>query len=107
MATFRRPVCNCPDASQKRSPDPYATSQSGFDLADWSATATGIRDTGGYCIHELAVLRARGEMKLAFPNGVPNDLPSLPPDTIPLRREIKTQDNPLMGDDVSGGINEL
>ena len=72
---FKRPKCNCPDAINKRGSIPGSTSLSNQINTDWSNNFTGIRSKNGYCIHELATLSIRKELELAFPNGLPNDMP--------------------------------
>jgi hypothetical protein len=78
--TFVRPICNCPDATQKQNKNLFASSQTlTFDRNWQSRTSSGgttidfpgIRQRGGYCIHELAVLRITDTQKEAFPSGIP------------------------------------
>lgn len=73
---FRPPKCNCPDAINKASAIPGAQALSEQYNSDWSAGFVGIKSVGGYCQHEMAVLRLRKEIDAAFPNGVPKDLPT-------------------------------
>ena len=70
---YNKPRCDCPDATAARQRDPgadYISRQIGLD---WSAGFDGVRARGGYCIHEMAVIRFRKETDLAFPSGLPTD----------------------------------
>jgi hypothetical protein len=78
---YKKPQCNCPDATNKRDKligSPYLSET--FP-SDWSSGFNGIRAKGGYCIHELAVIIYRGEQKQAFPDGIPYE-PELTSDII-------------------------
>lgn len=77
--TFIRPICNCPDATQEHNKNLFASSQTLTFDRNWKSRVTsngntitfpGIRERGGYCIHELAVLRINDTLKDAFPNGL-------------------------------------
>jgi hypothetical protein len=77
---FVRPICNCPDATQNQNKNLFASSQTLTFDRNWNSRIggqgqtilfPGIRDRGGYCIHELAVLNIRGEIDAAFPQGIP------------------------------------
>lgn len=94
-----KPVCNCPDAANKRKANPGSDYISMAIPSDWSENFDGIRARGGYCIHELAVLRIRGDMKKAFPDGTPKDIRS--PDLIKLlenRTRTRMQNPSTLGD---------
>lgn len=70
--------------------------------SDWSTGFTGVKDVGGYCIHELAVLRVRKEIDDAFPNGLPKDLRT--PDAVKIQKQknrYKLQRPTILGDDFS------
>ena len=78
--TLISPVCNCPDATQEQGKNLFASSQTLTFDRNWNSRITsngntvtfpGIRDQGGYCIHELAVLRITDQLKEAFPTGIP------------------------------------
>lgn len=78
--TLIRPVCNCPDATQAQGKNLFASSQTLTFDRNWNSRVTsngntvnfpGIRDQGGYCIHELAVLRINDQIDAAFPTGIP------------------------------------
>ena len=78
--TIIRPVCNCPDATQEQGKNLFASSQTLTFDRNWKSRVTsngdtinfpGIRAQGGYCIHELAVLRITDQLKDAFPSGIP------------------------------------
>lgn len=88
--SFIRPNCNCPDATQNADKNLFASSQSQTFDRNWDSRIAsdgavtpfpGIRDRGGYCIHELAVLNIRQEIDNAFPNGIPYEpkIDALPP----------------------------
>ncbi len=68
---FSKPICNCPDAANKKAKNLFSRFTSETFDNDWGEGFGGIRARGYYCIHELAVLRVRGEMEAAFPNGIP------------------------------------
>lgn len=99
---FKKPRCNCPDAVNKRQGNPVADSISLQVSADWSEGFTGVKSVGGYCIHELAVLRVRKEIKQAFPDGLPDDFRT--PDAVKILKpetNYQLQDPPILGDDFS------
>lgn len=99
---FNPPRCNCPDAINKRSAVPGADSLSLQIPSDWSEGFKGVRSVGGYCIHELAVLRVRKEVAEAFPNGVPADIKTpLPPTFISKKVLSQLQQPSSLGDDFS------
>lgn len=79
---YQPPRCNCPDATNRLDADPSSRFPSRLSASDWSTGFNGIRQSGGYCIHELAVIRFRDETEQAFPNGIPNDLIAPPIDTL-------------------------
>ena len=68
--------CNCPDATAKRAKIPGAGIFSLQFDSDWSAGFNGVRNNGGNCQHELAVMRVREEFDIYYPQGVPNDIPT-------------------------------
>lgn len=68
---YKRPQCNCPDAINKRNRLVGSPYLSETFPSDWSQNFGGIRSKGGYCIHEIAVIIYRGEIKQAFPDGIP------------------------------------
>lgn len=76
--TYSRPRCNCPDATHTLEGNPSTRFPSRLTPSDWSNGFTGIREEGGYCIHELSVIRIRKELDDAFPNGIPADYPTEP-----------------------------
>lgn len=84
------PRCNCPDAIHKQAGNPTTRYVSKLVDTDWSDGFTGIREEGGYCIHELAVLRNRKEIELAFPDGIPQDIPA----PIPYAWESEAKETP-------------
>lgn len=99
---FRQPRCNCPDAANKRPGNPGADMMSLMVPSDWSDGFTGVRAIGGYCIHELAVLRVRKEIDDAFPDGLPKDLRT--PGAVKIRKEkirYRLQRPATLGDDFS------
>lgn len=99
---FKKPRCNCPDAINKRAGDLSADSISLQIPSDWSDGFIGVKAIGGYCIHELAVLRIRKEIKTAFPDGIPSDYRT--PGAVKIPKEETTyrlQDPPILGDDFS------
>lgn len=99
---FSPPRCNCPDATNQRQGDPAGASISLQVSSDWSTGFDGIRDKGGYCIHELAVLRIRKEISAAFPDGIPSDIRT--PDAFKVkakRLRYKLQVPNRLGDDFS------
>lgn len=99
---FRPPRCNCPDAVNRRVGNPGADFISLQIPSDWSVGFTGVKSIGGYCIHELAVLRIRKEIDDAFPDGIPKDLRT--PDAVKLQRErqqYRLQIPNRLGDDFS------
>lgn len=99
---FRQPRCNCPDAANKRGGNPGADTLSEQIPSDWSSGFNGIRSTGGYCIHELAVLRIRKEVDAAFPGGIPKDLRASMPPRLPQEKlRYKLQTPSRLGDDFS------
>lgn len=69
--TYKRPRCNCPDAVNSLNKNLYSSYTSETFDRNWDTNFTGIRDTGGYCIHELAVIMYRKELKQAYPQGIP------------------------------------
>ncbi len=73
--SFSKPKCNCPDSAYKHGAIPGSNSLSNQINSDWSQGYNGIKSVGGYCIHELATLSVRKELELAFPNGLPSDMP--------------------------------
>lgn len=94
---FQNPVCNCPDATQNQNKNLFASSQTLTFDRNWNSRTTsqgivkpfpGIRDLGGYCEHELAVLNIRKEIGDAFPSGIPYQpkIDSLPPRRKPTQR---------------------
>lgn len=94
---FIRPSCNCPDATQNADKNLFASSQSQTFDRNWNSRTSsdgsvtpfpGIRDRGGYCIHELAVLNIRQEIDDAFPSGIPYEprIDALPPRRIANQR---------------------
>jgi hypothetical protein len=99
---FRPPKCNCPDAIASRGAIAGASALSEQYRSDWSSGFTGIKSVGGYCIHEMAVLRTRKEIDLAFPDGLPTDLP-VPPLLNPQQDRVitKLQNPSSLGDDFS------
>ncbi|MBW4480744.1 MAG: hypothetical protein KME54_28875 [Tolypothrix brevis GSE-NOS-MK-07-07A] len=99
---FRPPKCNCPDAINRVGAIPGASALSDQYASDWSSGFTGIKSVSGYCIHEMAVLRARKEIDLAFPDGLPTDLPVPPLINPAVDRVIAKLQNPSsLGDDFS------
>lgn len=99
---FRAPKCNCPDAINKRGALPGASAVSDQYKSDWSGGFTGVKSIGGYCIHELAVLRVRKELKSAFPDGLPTDFPTPPALKLDSYKLIsRLQNPPILGDDFS------
>jgi hypothetical protein len=77
---FEKPVCNCPDATQAELANVFSNTSSRLENRNWvSRTGSnsvvypfpGIKTTGGYCKHELAVLIIRQNLSDAFPNGIP------------------------------------
>lgn len=70
MSEFSAPRCNCPDAIQSRIGQTTARFPSRYFSQAWT-DAVGIKDIGGYCKHEMAVLIIREELDKAYPNGVP------------------------------------
>jgi hypothetical protein len=77
---YNRPVCNCPDASNKVGKNLFQNYYSTTFDRNWKTRTNsdgstnefgGIRQQGYYCYHELCVIRERGEMADAFPNGIP------------------------------------
>lgn len=67
--------CNCPDSVNKRSQLNGSPYLSELFPSDWSNNFSGIRNRGGYCKHEIAVILYRGEQDKYFPNGVPVEMP--------------------------------
>lgn len=67
--------CNCPDAIAARAKIPGANIFSLQFDSDWSKGFNGIRNNGGNCQHELAVMRIREEIDVYYPQGIPNDVP--------------------------------
>lgn len=99
---FVKPKCNCPDAIHQIGRDPGAQSLSDQIGGNWVTGFTGVREIGGYCIHELAVLRIRKEVDAAFPSGLPKDMRSpLPPKFRQDRVVYKLQNPSTLGDDFS------
>lgn len=99
---YSRPRCNCPDATNQRQGNPGADAISLQVDSDWSSGFNGIRANGGYCIHELAVIRVRKETSLAFPNGLPTDIRT--PEAVKIERErtrYRLQIPNTLGDDFS------
>jgi hypothetical protein len=100
--SYTPPRCNCPDAANKRAGNPNGPSISLLVPSDWSVGFNGIRAKGGYCIHELSVIRDRDEIDAAFPNGIPKDLP-VPglPKLSRSRIKYRLQNPSILGDDFS------
>ncbi len=100
--SFKKPVCNCPDAANSRRSDPSAESLSNQIPSDWSLGFKGIRAAGGYCEHELSVLRIRFEIDVAFPTGIPKDLPTAMPPGFENNKSVSRLQHPArLGDDFS------
>lgn len=94
---YQRPMCNCPDATQSQNRNLFSSFQSRMFDRNWNSRTTsqgvvkpfpGIRDRGGYCEHELAVLNIREEIDDAFPTGIPYQprIDGLPPRKKPVQR---------------------
>jgi hypothetical protein len=99
---YRPPKCNCPDAISKRGAIPGAQAFSEQYPSDWSSGFVGIKSVGGFCIHEMAVIRIRKEVGKAFPDGIPKDLPApVPPKYVSNASVYKLQEPSILGDDFS------
>ncbi|MBO3463135.1 hypothetical protein G7B40_001475 [Aetokthonos hydrillicola Thurmond2011] len=99
---FKKPVCNCPDASAQRTSNVSAEALSNQIASNWSTGFKGIRAAGGYCEHELAVLRIRKELDTVFPGGIPKDLPTASTPDYQKTKSISRLQNPArLGDDFS------
>ncbi|RUR76996.1 hypothetical protein PCC6912_39550 [Chlorogloeopsis fritschii PCC 6912] len=100
--SYSAPRCNCPDAANKAPANPNSPYVSEIVANDWSSGFNGIRANGGYCIHELSVIRIRDEIDQAFPNGIPKDLrtPGLPK-LARSRLKYRLQNPAILGDDFS------
>jgi hypothetical protein len=100
--SYSPPRCNCPDATNKRAANPNGSSVSLLVDSDWSEGFNGIRANGGFCIHELSVIRSRDEVDQAFPNGIPKDLPGPRlPKLSRTRLKYRLQNPRIYGDDFS------
>jgi hypothetical protein len=78
--TYQKPQCNCPDAASKKDRNiasPFVSEQfnKNWTTNDKGNPFGGIRNSGGYCIHEIAVIQYRKEVAQAFPNGIPYQPP--------------------------------
>lgn len=78
--TYQKPQCNCPDAASKKDRNVGSDFVSEQFNKNWSETAKGkpfggVRNKGGYCIHELSVIMYRKETAEAFPGGIPYQPP--------------------------------
>lgn len=97
--SFNKPRCNCPDAINEAKKNMFSNYNSQTFDRNWRTKTTnagtisefnGIRKRGFYCKHELAVLRVRGEMETAFPNGIPYEpkIEQLPPIAIEYQQKF-------------------